>query len=62
VAVERVEPVAMAGVERVEAGVEAGEGLAVRRKDEQGIGQLFQPLDRIEPVTELKLRSGSRCG
>ena len=50
--VERVEAAAMAGVQGVEPGVEAGEGLAVRGQDEQVVGQLLQLRDRIEPLAE----------
>ncbi len=57
--VERVEPAAMAVGERVEAGVEAGEGLTVRGEDEEIVGELLQPGDRGQPFRPSGSASGS---
>ena len=52
--VERVEPTAMAVGERVEAGVQAREGLAVRGQDEQVAGELPELRDRCQPCALLR--------
>ena len=49
---DRVEPVEMLVAQRVEAGVEAVEGVAVARQDEQVVGELLEFLDRAKPVAE----------
>jgi hypothetical protein len=49
---EGVQPVAMAGVQRVQAGVEAGERVAMGRQDEQVIGQPAQLGDGGQPVAQ----------
>src|SRR3546814_21121596 len=50
--VQRVKPAAMALVERVQAGVQACEGLAMRRKDEPVVGKRLELRDRGQPVPE----------
>ena len=59
---QRIEPAGMAGGKRIEAGVQAGERLAVRGQDEQGRRKRLELGDRGQPVAErvaLGLATGS---
>ena len=49
---ELVEPFAMFAVHRIEPRVQPGERVAMPGQDEQIVGQLLEPRDRIEPFAE----------